>query len=357
MRTIFERRAAVMKTVPKFLWGSFRVALKLALEEISVGVDGHNVIRQERGWKLFLLLPRMLLHRPPRSGIISKAKFAKRFETFAGGQWAQLIMDSEQCAELAATGLRRRQRRQGQEGVGRLGELSCGRQALEGAELAPGTLATLRELTDPAKRPSRPREPVPALPEVVSLFELDQKLFSRNLRTAKKGAAGGLSGMTTEHLRPLLHSSRDTQLLFRVGEFLARAQIPESVVDIVRLGRLTALSKPGGGVRGIVAGEVIRRVVARTMAQQLGSAVEAATAPFQFALSTRAGSECVAHALQFLTETDPEATITSVDGVSAFDLVSRRAMLQGLASVGGGRCRVALRAPVLWPPLHIFVGG
>ena len=48
---------------------------------------------------------------------------------------------------------------------------------------------------------------------------------------------------------------------------------------------MTALQKNGGGVRGIVAGEVVRRLVARTIAQQLGQAVEAATAPFQYALN------------------------------------------------------------------------
>ena len=43
---------------------------------------------------------------------------------------------------------------------------------------------------------------------------------------------------------------------------------------MVRLGRLTALSKPDGGVRGIIAGDVVRRLVARTMSQQLSPAVE-----------------------------------------------------------------------------------
>ena len=38
---------------------------------------------------------------------------------------------------------------------------------------------------------------------------------------------------------------------------------------------MTALRKDGGGVRRIVAGEVIRRVTARTIAQQLGEAVGA----------------------------------------------------------------------------------
>ena len=48
---------------------------------------------------------------------------------------------------------------------------------------------------------------------------------------------------------------------------------------------MTALQKSGGGVPGIVVGDVVRRLVGRTIAQQLSKAVEGATAPFQNALS------------------------------------------------------------------------
>ena len=61
-----------------------------------------------------------------------------------------------------------------------LGELSAARVALEGAEVAPGTLATLRELTNPDRRPSRARqelsqEVVRSEPEVP--FDLDADEF------------------------------------------------------------------------------------------------------------------------------------------------------------------------------------
>ena len=142
--------------------------------------------------------------------------------------------------------------------------------------------------------------------------------------------------MTTEHLRPVLNDAHTTNLFFRVGEKLSRGDVPQSVVQMVRQGRMTALAKLDGGVRGIVAGDVIRRLVAKTMAQQLGDAVEAFTAPYQYALRTKAGCECVAHVLQGLTELDPLATVTSVDGISKFDLISRKAMLVELMRVDGG---------------------
>ena len=40
------------------------------------------------------------------------------------------------------------------------------------------------------------------------------------------------------------------------------ADIPEAVLA-TRLGRMTALQKPAGGVRGIVVGDILRRLVLR----------------------------------------------------------------------------------------------
>ena len=61
-----------------------------------------------------------------------------------------------------------------------------------------------------------------------------------------------------------------------------------------------------------------RRLVARTIARQVSKKAKAATAPFQHALSTKAGCECVAHI----------SSIVLIDGIGACNLVSRNAMLQ-----------------------------
>ena len=103
--------------------------------------------------------------------------------------------------------------------------------------------------------------------------------------------------MTNEHIRILLDNHFDAHLMFLAEEQLAQARVPPAIVKLVRQGRMTALRKDDGCVRGIVAGDVVRRLLSRTMARQLGEAVKVATAPFQHALSTRAGCECVAHVL------------------------------------------------------------
>ena len=143
------------------------------------------------------------------------------------------------------------------------------------------------------------------------------------------------------------------KLLSKLAALLAKAQVPDIAIQMNRFGRLTALSKPDGGVRGIVAGDVIRRLVARTMAQQLQKAVGVAFAPFQYALSTKAGCECVAHALQGLTQLHPDTTNTSIDGICAFDLISRESMLTGFTRVDGGQAalpfvRLFYRSPSVY---------
>ena len=93
-------------------------------------------------------------------------------------------------------------------------------------------------------------------------------------------------------------------------------------MNIIRMERFTALSTRWRSEWYIVTGDVVRRLVARTVSQQR------ATSPFQYAMTTRAGCEFVAHALQLLTEIDPEVTVTSIDGLGTFDMISRGAMLR-----------------------------
>ena len=69
----------------------------------------------------------------------------------------------------------------------------------------------------------------------------------------------------------------------------------------------------------------------RTLANQF------AEHPFQHALATRAGTECVAHVVQALTSLDPSANILSIDGVGAYDSISRRAMFRGLMDMVDGK--------------------
>ena len=161
--------------------------------------------------------------------------------------------------------------------------------------------------------------------------------------------------MTSDHLFPLLESDHDSDLFCRAGSLVATGNIPTEVFEGLRLGRLTALRKPDVGVRSIVVGNIMRRLVARAMAKQIAKKVEQAASPFQYALSAKAGSECVAHVLQTLTDVDPNATVVSIHGVEPCDLISRNSMVRCLRRMEDGdqvlsfvRCFCGCPSTFLW---------
>ena len=226
-----SRAEQTMKTVPFFLRSAFRAAVRTSLQEIMSGWDHRDEVKQERGWKLFFLLPRMLLSRPCRGGLVPRKKLETRFQKFFAGDWLDLIYDAESVSRQALSARVRKRRRPRPDGIAAraekltmMGELSAARQALESAGLAPGDRNTLNALRNPARRPAAPREPSP--PEMMTVtpvrpFDLDDDTFCR-----KRGAAPGPSGMTCEHLQPLLESDGDSWLLCPVANLLARVSCP-----------------------------------------------------------------------------------------------------------------------------------
>ena len=87
---IFHRRACVMRSVPLVVRGSYRKAMRVALQEVVTGRDQKSEVRVSRGGKLFTLLTRLLLHRPPRGGLVPKRQLEERFHLFQQSEWREL---------------------------------------------------------------------------------------------------------------------------------------------------------------------------------------------------------------------------------------------------------------------------
>ena len=109
---ILKIRASVMKSVPKFVRGPFRMACRVAFDHHATSMARGDRLGQVRAWKLFLMLPRMLLSRPPRGGEVPKKKLQDRFAAFARGEWAQLVEASLDWSQLKAQSATRRRRRE-----------------------------------------------------------------------------------------------------------------------------------------------------------------------------------------------------------------------------------------------------
>ena len=335
-----------MQDVPRCIRGSFRTAYTIALQHMRKvytdppGDDAQQ--QQERAWKLFVLLSRMLLRKTTNQGAAGKQELGARFELFYTGHWLQLLegarqagMQSErQARPRASPRTAQNAKRQACCAKVKQGEVSAGRHTLTAADLAPGTPGTLAELRDEEKRPRTPGRPVdPDIPHCQPPMpvELDMNLFFANVRSSRRGAAGGMSGQKNAHLKPLLENEQSMEALGFAARMLAQGSVPASVAAALALGRLTALLKPNGRVRGIATGDTFRRLVARTLAQQFASRLNESCEPFQFALSTRAGTDAVVHLIRAMVDADADATVVSIDGIGAYDHVHRAAIFRALA--------------------------
>lgn len=310
-----------------------------------------TALQQERAWKLFLLVPRMLLRRAPSSGAAGRAEYQRRLTAFHAGDWPTLLAEARgtQSAPRRPGSLPEATMHARACAQVRRGELSRARQTLTSAALAPGNAATLQALTDPARRPVVPHRP---FPEALLAYQPESPLhlttaqLATALRTAKKGSAAGLSGATVEHYKMFLEDEEALALFCHCANLLANAAVPVAILEALSLSRLTALQKPHGGVRGIVTGDVLRRVVSRALAREHADVFDRATHPYQYALQCRSGTDCLASLLRTATDLDDNATIVSLDGRSAYDTVSRAAFVAKLREV----------APALVPFACAFYG-
>ena len=86
------------------------------------------------------------------------------------------------------------------------------------------------------------------MPRKTPLFDnLDEKKFNSNVRSAEAGPCG----LTCNKFRPFQDNNPEMDFLFVLGEFFSSCQKPHEIVQLVQLGRMTALRKKDGGVRGM----------------------------------------------------------------------------------------------------------
>ena len=94
---LYERflgRVSMLKSCPYFFRGRLRQCWTVALRERQRARQAHDTVGEERAWKLFGLIPLMLLHRPRGSGSLGRDELAKRADDFARGNWIALLRDS-----------------------------------------------------------------------------------------------------------------------------------------------------------------------------------------------------------------------------------------------------------------------
>ena len=210
--------------------------------------------------------------------------------------------------------------------------------------MAPGNSENLRAVAIASKRPDDVKEPIS---QEISDVALPSPLALRLRRASQEpqtcAQRRGSKTLSEDHRPPssarfsTWHGPVQSDVLrFRSCLYLCNA-----ILDALGIGHMTALTEPGGRVRGIVPGDIVGKLMARTPAQQLTVSTEEAIFPFRFALPARAGGKRVVHLIQTLTDLDDRATLLSVDGIGC-----RGAMLEGWRMVdNGASVRVAVLRP------------
>ena len=113
------------------------------------------------------------------------------------------------------------------------------------------------------------------------------------------------------------------QLLFYVCEKLANGGIPSDIVGALKFSKLTALRKNNGKVRGVSAGDILRRLVSKVLARQFQKEFRCTAEPANFGLCNRSGTDTLVHLIKFLLDECPDKVVVSIDGVGGFDHICR----------------------------------
>ena len=106
-------------------------------------------------------------------------------------------------------------------------------------------------------------------------------------------------------------------------------------IELIELlaGRLIPLDKKGGGIRPIGIGEVLRRIIAKSVSSVLRDDIQRAAGTLQTCSGIEAGIEGAIHAMRETFELKTSEGMLLVDATNAFNNLNRDAALNNVRQV------------------------
>ncbi|CAE7257961.1 unnamed protein product [Symbiodinium microadriaticum] len=326
---IMAADSPVLRHVPhaaRHLWGQ-------VLMRALANVAHHN---DSASWRELLMLPRCVLHAPPRGGRRhNKATAAYTLDRLQ--QWLQgerrLLWDSRtrsgssrRTGQPSAEDRRALATSLAREGLDRK---AC--TALLSAGLCPETPQTVQALR--ALHPVQAPPIVPGLAAQPLAPELVPEAVSRALRSFPADTAPGPSGLRVQHLREACAAGASDALLQQLASvvgLLAQGQACREAAASVAGASPVAVPKPKGGVRPIAVGEVLRRLTGKCLMAAVRDDAKAFFCPAQLGIAARGGAEAAVHTTRaWVTrhQNGPGKVLVKLDFRNAFNTVSRQAAL------------------------------
>ena len=82
----------MMRSLPKFLRGAYKSAMRVALHEWEACEAAQSEVRKSRAWKLSSCCPECSCSNPTRGGLVAMSKMVERFKFFNVGRWEDLLL-------------------------------------------------------------------------------------------------------------------------------------------------------------------------------------------------------------------------------------------------------------------------
>ena len=255
-----------IRRIPSYLRSLFQECCKIPLRKIEEEPSN------DTGWKLLMLLPRMLLQPHARGGKVGNKEVKARYQCFLNFHWKDMVQlnafgnRGSKSNALSDDGKRRLAVRLIQSG-----EISKAARILTSQGLAPETDEVLQKLK--SKHPVEvitPDEIPVDLRSSSSLSSphLGRATFTNIIKSAPKGSGCGPSGWRYEHIQVIFYDDNSADLLYTMSNHIALGNVPSKIVPLLSGSRLIALPKSNGDVRPIAIGEVFRRVTTKLFANR-----------------------------------------------------------------------------------------
>lgn len=209
--------------------------------------------------------------------------------------------------------------------------------AIGAMQCSPEVLRTLKE-KHPDGKQADPEVllPVSAEPPDPVIFEaIDSDAIMRCTKSVS--GSGGPTKVDADIWRHLVcsrfygnHSSELASAIANLTKILCQDDIPSEWTEELFAGRLIPLEKKGGGVRPIGIGEVLRRIIAKSVSSILNADIQRAAGTLQTCSGVEAGIEAAIHSMRKTFEKDTSECMLLVDAKNAFNNLNRSVALNNV---------------------------
>ena len=164
--------------------------------------------------------------------------------------------------------------------------------------------------------------------------DFDGPLVKKMIKSFARGTAPGPSGLRAQHLKDAIrstHGDEAIEQLLAICNLLAKGDAPAPLAQHLAGASLMGIGKPGGGIRPIAIGEVLRRLVAKCFCNIFEKEVSSYLWPKQIGVAAPLGAEVGSQTVRQWCERN-QATAGKVlfvaDFENAFNTIDREQFLR-----------------------------